>query len=691
MPDLLTDGLNLALILFGFGLVIVIHELGHFLAARWAGVRVETFSVGFGDALVSFRPGMGWRRGSTLAEYAARSAAGEDGLSPTEYRLSVVPLGGYVKMLGQDDADPSHRSDAPDSYNSVVVWKRMVIISAGVVFNVISAAALFVIAFSIGLTAAPPELGVVESGSPAALAAPIDSDAVEPGLRRGDVIRRINGRTTRSFNDVFIAVAMSDVRRPVELEVERPEVGLVSFSAEPREGELTQLLELGVAAARSSVLLDPGAKQLNDFQAGVARMGLPSLTPESRLTRVDGRDVDRAGDLVEALTAQRGGEVTVRFETPGGETIEGSIGGVPVLPTANVAGPSGVTVISHLLGFRGVMTVAPIDETSKGWEKGLRTGDVFVRLGDVEYPSIVEGRRAIQAARQQTIEAVVLRRSDEDGSGGDGSGGDSSTERVRLSLEVDAEGRVGFGIAEWDARSTLLAAPLEGTQAADAQPVRGTRVVAVGGRTVDSLADLARELVTASEAADAVTLTLLSPVAGSEPSEVEIAFDEDARQTLATLRWHPKGGGLGLFQPEEIVLRGANPVESAAMGFGETRRVMETTYLTFLRLFQGSIRVEKLSGPIGIVHVGTLFAGRGFAWILFFFGMVSINLAVINFLPVPITDGGHMIFLAWEQVTGRPVSPIVQNIAALAGLAVLGVVFVVVTYNDVLRLLGLSV
>ena len=74
--------------------------------------------------------------------------------------------------------------------------------------------------------------------------------------------------------------------------------------------------------------------------------------------------------------------------------------------------------------------------------------------------------------------------------------------------------------------------------------------------------------------------------------------------------------------------------------------------------------------------------------LLFFFALVNINLAVVNFLPIPITDGGHMIFLIWEQITGKPVSLAVQNAATLAGLVLIVAVFLFVTYNDISRLLG---
>src|SRR6478672_1190820 len=99
---------SVVLLCLGFGFVIFWHELGHFLAAKWAGVKVEQFAVGFGQALFSWRKGVGIRWGSSAAEYEEAVKAEREGTQPaavravgeTEYRLNWIPLGGYVKMLG---------------------------------------------------------------------------------------------------------------------------------------------------------------------------------------------------------------------------------------------------------------------------------------------------------------------------------------------------------------------------------------------------------------------------------------------------------------------------------------------------------------------------------------------------------------------------------------------------------------
>src|SRR4051812_40246842 len=164
--------LSLFLLVFGFGFVIFWHELGHFLAAKWVGIRVEQFAVGFGQALVSWRKGMGFQLGTSGRRYEKLQKAVSEGdasidlakYGETEYRLNWIPLGGYVKMLGQDDLNPAAQSDDPRSYNKKSIGARMVVVSAGVIMNVILAALGFMIVFMIGFSVPPAQVGGIVSG-----------------------------------------------------------------------------------------------------------------------------------------------------------------------------------------------------------------------------------------------------------------------------------------------------------------------------------------------------------------------------------------------------------------------------------------------------------------------------------------------------------------------------------------------
>lgn len=154
--------------------VIIIHELGHFCVARWCGVKVLKFSIGFGKALWTWH-----------------------GKSGTEYVLGLLPLGGYVKMLGEDDEVQSNE-DMRFAYHRKSIWARMAIIVAGPLTNFLLAIVLFGIVFSMGVVRIKPIVGEVAAGS----------IAQKANLQVGDQIVKINGSTTNSWQRVIIALVM---------------------------------------------------------------------------------------------------------------------------------------------------------------------------------------------------------------------------------------------------------------------------------------------------------------------------------------------------------------------------------------------------------------------------------------------------------------------------------------------------
>lgn len=137
-------------LVLGLGLLVIVHELGHFLVARWAGVRVETFSIGFGRRIAAFTRG------------------------ETEYKIAWIPLGGYVKMAGEDPDDAAARTD-PGSYSNKPVYKRIAIVLAGPAMNLVLAALIMPLVFLIGRERPAyefesPVISNVRAGSAAAFA-----------------------------------------------------------------------------------------------------------------------------------------------------------------------------------------------------------------------------------------------------------------------------------------------------------------------------------------------------------------------------------------------------------------------------------------------------------------------------------------------------------------------------------------
>jgi regulator of sigma E protease len=220
--------------------------------------------------------------------------------------------------------------------------------------------------------------------------------------------------------------------------------------------------------------------------------------------------------------------------------------------------------------------------------------------------------------------------------------------------------------------------------------VPGTRIEAVDGRPVSNFAELREALCDATrgaaEAGEPAAVAMTLRVPGEESArELRWSLDAGSLDRLHRLEWSGDAG-LALFPYELVTLRADDPVEAIGMGLVETKRMVVTTYITFARLFQGTVKIEHLKGPVGIAQLGSRVAERGLIWLLFFMGLISINLAVINFLPLPIVDGGHFVFLLYEQVRGRPVPATIRNAVTLAGLVLIVLLFLLITYRDVMNL-----
>ncbi len=148
--------------------LVFFHELGHFLAARFFGVKVHVFSIGFGKRLFSKE----WKG--------------------TTWQFALIPLGGYVKMKGQDDTKPGLEEEGNDSYNNKTPWQRIVILFAGPFANFILAAILYFVIALGGANSLSPTIGNVQENSP----------AMRAGIKEGDVIVRINDVEIKTWDQI---------------------------------------------------------------------------------------------------------------------------------------------------------------------------------------------------------------------------------------------------------------------------------------------------------------------------------------------------------------------------------------------------------------------------------------------------------------------------------------------------------
>lgn len=700
--ELLSNGWNILLIILGFGLLIFVHELGHFLAARWAGIRCESFAIGMGPQVLSYRSGIGLRAGSTDAATSARlekpairmtkAELAAAGVGETEYSLRALPLGGFVRMLGQDDMDPTRVSTEPGSYQSTPVWKRMIVVSAGVASNLVLAVLLFVVAFMIGVRFEAPVVGEVAPGSPAATA--IDAAGGPAGLRRGDRIRSIDESAIETFADLQIAGAMARAEQPMRITVERgggerPQT--LVFTAVPTKSKASGLLSLGVDPAESNTLVEPArdsAAALAQLyqRAGLAQAG---VVPGSTLVSIDGRAVPAWGALQDAANAAQGATLQTRWRLPSGAEVDASLRCQPEyqLLVGAEATDGKAEACTGLLGLCPLVQVASISDGSAN-AGILRAGDLVLRVGDLVGPRSAAFRRAVGAAKGGTLAIEVLR------------GG----ERVMVNATVGADGMLGISL-EMGWESTMLAstmdelAPAAGETGADRpSPAAAlaflplTRVSAIAGTPVSDWPAMREALISATRAAAAggegatVQVEAIAPTPGAERIHGTLKLAPQDVRALQALGWQSVVGN-ELFAPYFTTLSAdGSPLRATAMGFKQTKTMVVMTYLTLDRIFRGSVAVKELRGPVGIVHLGTHVADRGFTYLIFFLAMISVNLAVLNFLPLPIVDGGLFLYLVYERLRGRPPSVAFINGATVVGLCLLGSLFLFTFYNDVMRL-----
>jgi regulator of sigma E protease len=294
MQDLLTTILAFA---FALGVIIIVHESGHLLVAKAFGIRVLTFSIGFGTKLVSFRRG------------------------DTEYRLSAVPVGGYVRLGGESPED-SHGDDR--DFTVRPRWQRILVYLAGPSMNLLLAILLFASLFMVGievpnLPKMPSLIGSVAPGSSAAAAR----------LQRGDLILELNGEKTPSWQELSLALITSP-GRAVHLLVQR---GTTTFAAEvtpkriPKEdaGDFAGLYPM-VRPQVTDVLRGKPAEKAG-FRAG------------DEIRAVDGVPIADSRDFVAAIEKRAGQQVLVEI-LRGSDTLA-----LTVVPQSDgKAGRIGVTV-----------------------------------------------------------------------------------------------------------------------------------------------------------------------------------------------------------------------------------------------------------------------------------------------------------------------------------------------------------
>jgi regulator of sigma E protease len=729
----------------GLGFVVFIHELGHFLVAKACDVHVETFSIGFGPAL----PGCRFRRGETT------------------YMIGALPLGGYVKMVGEGAESEDHEND-PRSFKNKPVWQRMAIISAGVTMNVLLALAFFVYVFETkGLERAPGVVDRVEPGSP----------AWKLGVHTGDIIRWIGGKGPDPFFDTVRPVVMHS-RKNEKLEFvwgppDATGTELHHAEIEPRHTAADNRPMIGIAPpARLTLVPAKAGKRMHHeapylftsaaaaatppFEFGDTIIGttdpshpgkILALPPDPRHTaQPDYFEFERRMDLLAGQRAtiqvrRHESDAVVDVQVPAAYYFDlglrmrmGKITAIRDNSPASRAGVAPEDIIDKVefTDASGLVTRF----TSKP-AKGLPRPKLIEKyLDPVRLPFELQRLAESQPRTSAKSIALTLLRANPPPSPASQAG---HNERAEIVLRLEWQHGWRFDNETPSSLDSPLSIPALGLAyrvetrveaIADGSPASRARVLTASpvkfrkgdvfyrsGQRVSVLEDGDVELDEGEEISlapgDAVRAFRFqqsgrTPADNPEPGKwTKLTTDQwaglffimqeaDAREIHLRLErgnlevalavqqdetWPAANRGL-ILSADKRLQKADSVADAIRMGGNETLNFIAQVYQSIESLLTRRVSLDNFGGPIKIAQMAYYFAGDSFPQFLVFLGIISVNLAVINFLPIPVLDGGHMVFLVYEKLRGRPAPRRVQEAATFVGLAFILCLMVVVVYID---------
>ena len=696
MITFLTICYNVLLVLVGVNALIIVHEFGHFIVARACGVRCEKFYIWFdfwGLRFFRFKWG------------------------DTEYGLGVFPLGGYVKMLGQED-DPNKLREqlekmkeaeargevidsplfAKDSYLAKSVPQRMAIIVAGVVMNFLFAIVCATAAYMIGFTDMAPVIGNVVPGSPAWYA----------GLQVGDRIESINNKKAYVFFDINMSMigGKKGVNLGINRLTEEGERQRIDQTIIPRKRAYDIAPNIGVSNCRTLELVDTSKADPGVYPVYTSLKKLMKETDLILLKRgnlavyqVNDVPIKNYRQYQEEQLKAYGKPITCGITlTQTDIEKEAAQKGIDIkrLTGSATLPPLPMKEIGVRFAFGPITGVLPNSEAA---QKGIKVGDIIVSIdGDAEIDPIKLPELLLQKvnAEKESVE-IVLKSKD----------GNEKTVTVTLAKKriipdmsalsmKDPLASDALGIA-WTAEPVI--AGVSEKIADIAEGLVGSRVVSwtfVNGEPIiistrfAANDEVGHKITKIGDMIDMpyITRFLLQLATAKKETKIvdgkkvkndlplSIRLEVDLAGTPATFDlpildstdWFNTDRGLILNEEKSFVKAGGF-VEAVYLGTNKMIDSSLSVFKTLNSLINGQVSVRGLGGPILIVQKAWEFANSGLGKFLIFLCLIGANLAVLNILPIPVLDGGHLVFLLYEGIFRKPPPESVLIVLSYLGLA----------------------
>jgi regulator of sigma E protease len=665
---------HILLTVVALGMVIFVHELGHFLVAKACGVQCDKFYLGFDIG------------GLKLWKYQ---------WGETEYGIGILPLGGYVKMLGQEDnpsrlreeieqaklqppgtaaasdsaaagGQPSQTDSAleaaqqalynPRSYLAKSVPKRMAIISAGVIMNVIFAFVFAVIAYRVGVKEMAAAVGWIMPGEAAWRA----------GLHTGDQILKVGGKNTAQFLDLKVGVSLGDLQDGVPLVIHRPgESEPLTILVHPDTGLSGRPAPtIGIAPPQSMTLDDePTVPGLPAAAAG-------KFKPLDQIVAVDGKAVENQ--------LQWEAQLVTHADQPIRVTVlrkkEGDDGSLPNAPAERATIDVAPNPIRSLGLVMEMGEITAVQSGSPAEKAGLKPHDRFQWADDPTSPP--DPMTLPNRLRQKAGQSITL-----------------SVQRDGDSLKAPLKVPVTLRNVDWlelpMTQNSAMPLPalgltyqvlnrVQGVVPGSPAAKAGIPVGAVIERAVvyppkegepgakDSIKKVKVEFGDKGWSWPGLFYGLQNYMPGRE---VELFFEGGRSVRLRpapVADWFNPERGF-VFRPELVFLKASSFGEAVELGGRKTIDAM-TMVVNVLRKLGTQISATSFAGPFKIFEVTYRASQEGITQLLLLLTMLSANLAVLNFLPIPVLDGGHMVFLAYEGIRRKPASEQVQLVLTYIGL-----------------------